>query len=55
MLQHKVKHMRMQNKKSKPENIEWIPAKVLERLLDGELAIERQLLRHVAHIGTRHQ
>ncbi len=31
------------------------PAEVLERLLDGELAVESQLLRHVAHIGTRHQ
>ncbi len=31
------------------------PAEVLERLLDGELAVEGQLLRHVPHIGTRHQ
>ncbi len=27
----------------------------MERLFDGELAVERQLLRHVANVGTRDQ
>jgi hypothetical protein len=33
----------------------YAPAEVLERLFDGELAIERQLLRHVANVGTGDQ
>jgi hypothetical protein len=33
----------------------YAPAEVLERLFDGELAVERQLLRHVAHVGAGDQ
>ena len=30
------------------------PSEVLQGLLDGELAVEGELLRHVAHPGARH-